>query len=308
MDIVARTNRQALTGDSTPGRIHVAPGGVGRNVAENLARLGHATHLVSAVGDDDFGRRVRAVTQAAGVHVGALQVMPGQRTATYLAVHGVEGDLQLAVNDMALVDALTPDFLQPHLTLIQNAVCRVLDCNLAPSTLAWLMAEAGSAPIFVDGVSVLKCQRIVPWLARVHTLKLNRLEAEALSGLPAGTPMQAQHAARCLQQKGVRQVVISLGEQGVCWCDAEGVTAWLAARPVAVVNTSGAGDALLSGLVHAQVMGWLLADAVPWAMACAELTLSSPLANDPLLSVPRVQSHLAARGAAALVSFLPLTS
>ena len=66
MDIVARTHGDGLTGDSVPGQIHCSPGGVARNVAENLARLGHSTHLISGVGDDEFGRSLRLATEAAG--------------------------------------------------------------------------------------------------------------------------------------------------------------------------------------------------------------------------------------------------
>lgn len=293
MDVVARTDVLPLAGDSTPGRIHCSPGGVARNMAENLARLGHLTHLISAVGDDVFGANLLAATAAAGVDTSAFKVLPGHRSATYLSVHGLDGDMNLAINDMALLEAVTPDFLRGHEALLRGAAGLVLDCNLPAPTLAWLLSQPWGNPVFVDGVSVLKCQRVAGWLACIHTLKLNRLEAQALSGMPVHSPVEAGRAAAALHRLGVRNVVVSLGEMGVSWCDEGGEVGFRPAGPVTVVNTSGAGDALLAGLVHAQLAGMPLRQALPFGMACAELTLSSTFANNPALCVSAVMARQA---------------
>jgi len=295
MDITALASGLLSVGDSTQGLVHCAPGGVARNVAENLARLGHATRLLSIVGDDDFGRTLRQQTQDAGVDMSASSVHPGQCTATYLSVHGADGDTAMAVSDMRILEALTPEWLASHVSHISAAVCCVVDCNLTPASLAWMAAAPTDAPLFVDGVSVVKCRKLIPHLSRIHTLKVNQLEAQALSGLLSDTVEAACMAAAHLHQCGVRQVVISLGAQGVCWCDAEGTTGHSRPAQVAVVSTSGAGDALLAGLVHAHLQGMPLAQAVEMAMVCAELTLSSKFANYPQLCPSMVQAHLFSR-------------
>lgn len=291
MDIVARTHGDGLKGDSIPGQIHCSPGGVARNVAENLARLGHATRMISGVGDDAFGRSLRSATDAAGVDVAQIHVVPDERTATYLSVHGADGEMIMAVNDMAILDRFTPEWLQPHAAAIGRAAGLVLDCNLTAASLAWLIAQAGEVPVMVDGVSVQKCQRLRGLLAGLHTLKVNHLEAQALSGLPAQSTEEAQAAALALHRLGVRNVVVSRGALGVCWCDEAGVLGARDAATMRVVNSSGAGDALFAGLVHARLTGLTLAEAVPFAMACAELTLGSPFANHPHLSVSAVQAR-----------------
>ena len=291
MDIVARTHGDGLKGDSIPGQIHCSPGGVARNVAENLARLGHATRMISGVGDDEFGRSLRSATAAAGVDVAGMLAVPLERTATYLSVHGADGEMIMAVNDMAILDRFTPEWLQPHAAAIGRAASLVLDCNLTAASLAWLIAQAGDVPVMVDGVSVQKCQRLQGLLAGLHTLKVNHLEAQALSGLPAHSTEEAQAAALALHRLGVRNVVVSRGALGVCWCDEAGVLGARNATAMGVVNSSGAGDALFAGLVHAHLVGLTLAEAVPFAMACAELTLGSPFANHPHLSVSAVQAR-----------------
>lgn len=292
MDIGAQTPVPLVAGDSTPGHIRCTPGGVARNVAENLARLGHQACLLSAVGDDVFGQCLLDASTKAGVDTGAVCRLPLMRTATYLSLHGPDGDMAVAVNDMDILECLSPTFLAPHSAMLQSAACTVLDCNLSPDALAWLLADALIPAAFVDAVSMAKCGRIAPWLSRIRLLKVNRLEAEVLCGHAVQSLDDGCLSARHLHQRGVRHVVVSLGEQGVCWCDAEGAVGWRPVRPVKVVNTSGAGDALLAGLVHAHLNSMSMPVAVDFAMACAELTLSSTFANAPELSVAMVQRHL----------------
>jgi pseudouridine kinase len=292
MDVAAQTATALLAADSTPGRISCTPGGVARNVAENLARLGWQAHLISAVGADAFGGQLLQASRAAGVNMDAVLALPDQRTALYLSLHGPDGDMAYAVNDMDILLALTPQRLQGHADLLARANCWVLDCNLAPPALAWLLGRPQRPAVLVDAVSVAKCTRLLPWLGHIHTLKVNRLEAQVLSGQTIDTVAQAQAAARHLHDQGVAQVVLSLGAMGVCWCDAKGQTGHRAAPPVAVQSTTGAGDALLAGLVHGQLTGMALAHSVAFAMACAEITLGSWRANAPDLCPQAVYSRL----------------
>ena len=289
MDITAASANVLLAADSNPGRIHCAPGGVGRNVAENLARFGHVVDLVSAVGSDAFGTRLLEATGRVGVCTRWVATLPGQRTASYLSVHGPDGDMAVAVNDMDILEQLSPELLMLRVADVKGAACVVLDANLRQDSLQWLLDSVRPQWAFVDAVSVAKCSRLAPCLAGIHTLKVNRMEAKALTGLPADTPGAAQHAAQALHNAGVRHVVVSMGAEGVAWCDETGNTAYRKARTVAVASTSGAGDALLAGLVHGHLAGWTLDEAIPFAMQCAEMTLSSPFANHPLLSVEAVQ-------------------
>jgi pseudouridine kinase len=293
MDIVARAHAPVLSGDSTPGLIACASGGVARNLAENLARLGHEPCLVSAVGDDVLGRSVLDTTRSAGVDVSRVVAVAGGATATYLSVHGPDGEMVLAVNDMALLAHLTPDVLQAHQAWLASAACLVLDCNLPTDTLGWLLNEVSKGPVWVEGVSVAKCARVAPWLNRIHTLKVNRLEAAALCGTPVDSVAQARSAALQLHLRGVEQVIVSLGALGVCWCDAQGECGFLAARSVQVVNASGAGDALFSGVLHGHLQGKTLAESMPLGLACAELTLRSPSANCPGLSSLALSTYVA---------------
>ena len=294
MDISAHSRAAPVAGDSNPGRIACSPGGVARNVAENLLRLGLEARLLSVLGDDVFGQALRQAAAAIGLNLSACTTIPGQRSATYLSLHGPDGDMGVAVNDMDILDHLTPELLQTHATVLAGAAVLVVDANLRPDVLAWIAAQWLDKPVFAEAVSVAKCHKLLPTLAQVHTLKANRLEAQALSDVTINSPQSAANAARSLQQRGVRNVVISLGAQGVVWCDAVGAEGHRAVHPVHMASATGAGDALLSGLVYGHLHGLPLERAVRFAMACAELTLSSRFANSPDLSVAAVHAYLEA--------------
>ena len=292
MDIAAHSKELPVAGDSNPGHIVCCPGGVARNVAENLLRLDVEARLLSVLGDDVFGQALRQAAADIGLDLSACSTIPGQRTATYLSVHGPDGDMGVAVNDMGILDCLTPELLQAHTAVLEGASALVVDCNVRPDVLAWIAVYWLDKPVFAEAVSVAKCHKLLPVLGQLHTLKANRLEAQALSGLPINSPQSAADAARNLHQRGVRNVVISLGADGVAWCNASGVVGHRPVHAVQMASATGAGDALLSGLVYGHLQGLPLDLSVAWAMACAELTLSSTFANSPLLSVAAVKTRL----------------
>ena len=289
MDISGSTSHRLTPGDSTPGKVRCAAGGVARNVAENLARLAHGVYFLSAVGDDMHGRSLLESTRNAGVDVSGCWILGDQATSSYVSLHGPDGDMLAAVNDMSVLDHITPERLAPYAGRMADAAALMLDCNLSEAALAWLFAHARDKPVFVDVVSAFKCRRILPWLSRVHTLKANRIEAEALWGQPVRTDTALESAARWLHAQGVGHVVLSLGERGVSWSANGGDKGWQTAVPISVVNSTGAGDALMAGLLHQHLCGSSLEQALPFALACAAMTLTTTQANHAELSVAAVR-------------------
>ena len=292
MDVSVHAHNTLRAGDSNPGRVQCSPGGVARNVAENLLRLGLDARLLGVLGDDVFGQSLWQSGAAMGLDMRACLTLPGQRTATYVCLHRADGDMDVAVNDMDIMDALTPALLQPQQALLRSAAVLVADCNLRPDVWQWLVTEVAHPALFAEAVSVAKCTHLGHVLPQLHTLKANRLEAQALCGRAIASVQEACDAALALHRRGVGRVLISLGAQGVAWCDADGRCGHRAARAVPVVSATGAGDALMSGLVYGHLQGWPLQEALAWAMACAEITLASTAANAPALSVQAVQNYV----------------
>lgn len=301
LDISAGSANVLQLGDSTPGHIHTTAGGVARNIAENLARLGHKTCLVSAVGDDLHGQFLLDHTRIAGVDVSMCSMWPGHRSGSYVSISNPDASLLAAVNDMDVLELLTPEELMRHAGVFCDAKLWVMDCNLSEALLAWLIQNKNNIPVFVDGVSSQKCIKVANCLSAINTLKINRLEAKTLTGLPVDDTAQVITAAQTLCANGVENVVVSLGSAGVCWHQRSSNTSGHAAAiAVKAVSSNGAGDALTAGLVHGALAGWPLDQSVRFGIACAALTMLSASANHPQLSVASA-TQLVAESATGLI-------
>jgi pseudouridine kinase len=298
IDIHGRSAAPLQPHDSNPGRVHLSAGGVARNVAENLARLGVGCRLVSAIGNDHHGRMLMRLSREAGIDMQYVHEIASAATSTYLSVLDDGGDMLVAINDMRIMEELSADLLQAQQAMLRQSSLLILDCNLPGDALAWLAGALADKPIFVDTVSAAKAPRIKPYLHAVHTLKTGALEAEALTGLEARTLPQLRDIAGQLHRQGVERVFVTRGRQGVFFSagGADGV-----ARPGRtarrVRNAGGAGDAFLAGLAHAWLEDWPLSDAVQFALAAAEITVAHRASSSPALSLAAVTERMEMQGA-----------
>ena len=296
IDIHGKSTRALRPNDSNPGSVHISAGGVGRNVAENLARLGVDCRLISAVGIDHHGQVLMRLSRDAGINMQYVQELAAAPTSTYLSVIDASGEMKVAISDMNIMDHLTAERLRSHEPMLRQASLIVLDTNLPDSALAWLARTFGEKPIFVDTVSTTKSLRIKPHLEWIHTMKTSAIEAEALSGLEARTKPQLAKIAAELHSAGVERLFITRGERGVFYSTAdEQGTSKLGPCEGAVRNTGGAGDAFLAGLAYAWIEGWSLGETLPFALAAADLTVSDTATSSTALNLAAINQVLESR-------------
>lgn len=271
VDVKARSEAAPLPGTSNPGRTRITPGGVGRNIAETLARLGTATRLVTAVGDDALADQLLEATAAAGVEVAGVRRLPGLETGTYTAVLGPDGELVVAVSAMAATEALAPEHLADD--LLAGAALLVIDGNLSAATIgrALDLAQAAAVPVVLEPVSVPKAARLRPLLGRpLRAITPNREELGALTGsdLTVDDGVDRLHAA------GSELVWVHLGSEGSLLSGPDGRTR-LAPVAADVVDVTGAGDAMLGAFCHALLEGARPVEAAAYGHAAAALTIAS---------------------------------
>jgi pseudouridine kinase len=270
--------------DSNPGHVRVSVGGVGRNIAENLARLGATTRLVTAFGDDDRGHGLAAQCAAAGIDIGFSIHPSGVPGSRYVAILDNAGDLAAAVNDMRALAELTPEKLDPR--AFDGADAVVLDTNLAASTIARAAELAGDVPLVLDPVSTAKAPAARPILGRLAALKPNLREAEELS-------RAAGHvgAAERLLEMGVGRVFVTMGSEGV-YCAALGESLTLAPARVEVLNATGAGDAFTAGVAWGTATGMGLRETAEWARALSVLAVQSERSVSELVTFDAVRARM----------------
>ena len=293
VDIHGRSNLPLVEHDSNPGGVLMVPGGVARNVAENLARLDVDVRLVSAVGADENGRMLLQSGRDAGIDMSLVQTTDASPTATYLSILDSGGEMHIAIADMQVIDQIGPDQLAACEDVLQQAALVVVDTNLADDALAWMTTALGEKALFVDTVSTAKAIRIKPHLHVVHTLKTSRIEAEALAGIAVTSPQSLDEIAQWFHTQGVKRLFVTMGDQGVYYSTDEARGQYcLATEDAGVRNVGGAGDAFLAGLVVAWLDDLPLEESLRLASAAAAVTLASPGTNSPALSRAAVNARL----------------
>jgi len=260
VDVKARTTAPLVTGTSNPGTVVRTPGGVGRNVAENLARLGSRVALVSVVGSDPDGDWLLQETAVAGVDISA--VLRGGRTGRYVAVLDADGDLVAGIADMAATDDLGPEVLD-H-ALIRSAALVVVDGNLPATTIDAVLALG--VRVVIDPVSVPKARRISPLLSRIRPVYALTPNQDELAEL--GTVEE-------LHDRGVEVVWVRRGPAGSLLSTPGGAVE-LDAPAVVPIDVTGAGDAMLAAFCHHLLAGAPVEEAARAGHEAAALTVASP--------------------------------
>ncbi len=296
IDVKARSAAPASRRTSNPGHGSMSPGGVGRNIAENLARLGTRTHLIAALGRDALGDSLLAQTAAAGVRLEFIQ-RSEHPTGTYTAILDSDGELIVAVADMTATDNLGPDHLSQARDIIATAGLLVLDGNLAPATLehARDLADAAQVRTILEPVSVPKAKVLGAAITAdrpLYAVTPNREELAALTGLPTRTDRQLRLAADSLHRQGVQHVWVRLGMAGSLLSSTSTEASFIPAVPTTVEDVTGAGDSMLAAFCHALLEGQETLDAARYGHAAAALTIASPHTVRPDLTPRLVRAAL----------------
>lgn len=274
MDIKAKAGAALIAGSSNPGSVTVSPGGVGRNIAHNLARLGVKTGLITAVGNDAYGRDIVTKARAAGIDI-SLAVTTAEPTGTYVAMLDHTGEMSVAVNDMAGTAQMTVAALKHRHDRLENAKLIVADCNIPEESLSFLTRYRGK--LIVEPVSVAKCVKM-KGLGALLAATPNRLQAQTLTGIMVRTIADARKAAAALHEIGIAKVMIGLDVQGCVISEAGGEMLHVPiheSEAGVARDATGGGDAAVAGFVYGLLKGLPLDQTGQLAQAAASLAIAS---------------------------------
>jgi pseudouridine kinase len=272
VDLAGRSTGMLRAQESNPGRLHVSWGGVGRNIAENLARLKVPVHLLTVLGDDAYGQQLARHARATGMHLHAHIIKDGT-TPSYLSISDRQGEMALAIAAMGLLEQLTVDLLRAHQDLIRNADCCVIDTNLPPDLIGFLLQQFPATFFCADLVSSAKADKIRPWLGRFDLIKPNRAEAGHLSGIRIAGTAGLQDCASYFLAQGVGQVFISLGREGLFFADVDTRGSVRVKQDVETLSTTGAGDAMMAALLYSRLQRLSLQESAYHGVAASLIAL-----------------------------------
>lgn len=301
VDLKSQTCTAPVLGTSNPGRSRSFAGGVGRNVAENLGRLGVGTQLITAFGLDADGERLRRETAAAGVDL-AYSIRTSGATGRYTAIVDDTGDMVIAVAAMEAMDEITVEVIDACARAIARAAFLILDCNISETALmrAAAIARDNDVPLIIDPVSTPKASRVRAILSAgipLHTVTPNRDELGALTGNAVPGNGDPGAAAESLHRAGATHVWVRLGSGGSYLSVGGGRpkrAEAIAPYPSTLVDATGAGDAMLAGYVAGLLHGLDPFAAARYGSAAAAMTIETAGTVNPAMGFAALTARIAA--------------
>lgn len=276
LDVKGRPDEALAHGSSAPGKIRSSLGGVARNIAENLARLDVETVLLTAVGDDQTGERILGHAAGRGIDISESLIVEGRRSAAYMALLSADGALDVALDDMGIIQALTPAFFEARRHLFAEACLVVVDANLTPASLEKIvnLCHEYDVALCADPTSTTLAARLRPHLSSLYMTSPNVPETTVLCGhqFHPDDRDAALAAATELVSRGVELAVVTLGEFGVVYANGD-TMGHIPAMQTQIVDPTGAGDAQTAAIIFGLLEDIPLDEALRLGVTAASLTL-----------------------------------
>lgn len=289
-DVEGHPYGRLVYADSNPGTISIAYGGVGRNIAENLGRMGVSVSFFSVAGEDLMGRTAVRELADLGVDVSGVRLLPDENTAMYMSILNLVGDMELALSNLDALERISPEIIDEAARAATGAKMIVLDTNMTEETLAYTIERLKDKPLFLDPVSTVKAQRAKDHIGKFHTIKPNRAEAEVLLDMEIRDPKALEEAGKLFLAKGVKRVFISLSAGGVYFTD--GVQPELLKPLGELIGTgsaTGAGDAFSAAAIYSFIHGYDMVKTARFSLAAASLAMEAKTAVNPNLTVAEIE-------------------
>jgi ribokinase len=298
-DLIIRVDQFPRAGETLYGRdFQTACGGKGANQAYAVARMGGQARMIGCVGDDDFGSAMMANLQNVGVETSGVMRRSGAPSGVALITLDADGQNQIivAAGANATLSASDVEGIADVLRRSQ-AVITQLETTLPAAEAALRIAhEAGVRTVFNPAPYAPIPERM---LALCDFVIPNESEVSKLVGMDVHDADTARTASQMLKAKGVRNVLVTLGAQGV-WVDAqdaaEGFVGSVPAYAVKAVDTVAAGDAFIGAFVTRLCEGADVRSAAQFGCAASAIAVTRPGAQPSIPTRAEVTSFLEERG------------
>jgi len=288
IDIISRLKSDAYKADSNPGRVSCSLGGVCRNVIENLARLNIPCKMLTAVGDDLFGRQLIRECEGLGIDMSRVLVSNENPTGTYLAILDKDGELLISSADTRVIENIPLSYFEENKELIANASAIVCDPNLEKQQLLKIKELAKDVRIFIDPTSGSKAKKLIEIKSVFYFMKPNLLELESLSAMCCKSDEDIVKAAASLIKGGVTKLAVSLGKRGCYYCDAD--KGFFKELPIVLdaANVTGAGDAFMAGMIYGYSKGYCDEECIKLALSAGAIAVESEKTINESMSESRI--------------------
>jgi pseudouridine kinase len=273
------------------GTVEFIHGGVGRNVAENLANLDVETYFVSSVDANALGREVVTRLERSGVHTPYIAEAEQRGMGMWLAVLEQDGNLAGSISHMPELNAMERIMAEKGEEMVRRSshIALELDLNADLSSKVLEMARNHHRPIFGIPGNLDVIINHPHFLQELACFICNHFEAERLFGVELDGHAPEYILERLIEfadSRSIASMVVTLGSDGSVYYDrVNKLQGYQPAFSVEVVDSSGAGDAFFSGTVMGLMKGMALREAVICGTWTAAWTIQSKENTCPDLRV-----------------------
>lgn len=274
MDMVINVVHQPAPGETVLGKdLTYCPGGKGANQAFAVGRLGGDIQMIGCVGSDANGQALIQNLQKADVNTDNITLVDDQPTGLAVITVDAQGQNSITVISGANF-SLTPALIKKQEDVI--ALCDYVITQLETPVdsvleLARLAKKYGKHMI----LDPAPARNDLPdeLFALVDIMKPNETELEILTGVPADTDENIKKAAEVLLQKGVKTVVVTLGDRGAALVDHDGIR-FFEGHKVIPVDTTAAGDTFTAAFVDGLSEGMSMETAILFANKVSSIVVT----------------------------------
>lgn len=278
--------------DSNPGTVTMAFGGVGRNITENLARMGGKVAMISVIGDDHMGIGAREHLCSLGVDVSLIQSVKGRNSAMYLSILNHDNDMELAICDMDIISHITPDLIEKNRNVLEKSKVIALDGNLEEETIRYVTDRFFFVPLFLDPVSAAKAVKAKDVIGKFACIKPNVMEAEILSGMEIRSENDLKRAGQWFIDQGVGRLFVTLNKDGVYYKDRH-CEGFIMPGHVKISSATGAGDSFSAAILLGLEEDMDTKDIARYGMAASAIAMESSSAVNQNMSKDEIERRLA---------------
>lgn len=274
---------------TNPGNVRFVHGGVARNVAEDMARIGIPVTFVTQGDTTPMSREAMERLEAQKVNLTYSIHVPQNGVGLWLAVMDEKGDLAGSTSQMPDTEPLNRYLREKGEEIVAGADSICLEMDMGEEMSEWIVAltQKYKKDLYCISANMSVIQRRPDLLRHTRCFICNDIEAEKLlrHPIPRADPEAAletilQHG----RGLGLRSMVVTLGSAGSVYYDSiTGDAGHYPAHRVEMVDSTGAGDAFFSGVVSGLTRGLSLSKAVAAGTRLAALTIQSDEACCPSL-------------------------
>lgn len=261
---------------SNPVKSTKSIGGVARNIAENLGRLGENVIFLTVVGNDSEWSMIRELSEPF-MNLNYIQPIENASTGSYTAIIDKKGDMKYGFADMNIYEEITPEFLSKQSSILIKAKCLVVDLNLPKKSIEYLtsLAEKNNIKLVIVPVSSPKMVNMPDSLHSVDWLIINRDEAETFLKMKIDSNDDMSIAAEKLINLGVSNIIITNGLKPLIFKNNSLESLHSVSPSKKVIDVTGAGDSFTSAAIYSWLKNYPNEDVINLALLNSKKTVET---------------------------------